>query len=69
MRTCISCNTEIDGRIDKVLCSSTCTVRRFRKREKALAEIKELLLSAKNKEIFEALIADLQAITQETSPQ
>ena len=65
MRNCIMCGTPIEGRSDKVLCSSTCTVRRFRLRALAKDRFADVLYSLQNKDNIAQLIKDLEKLVEE----
>lgn len=64
MRRCIMCGAPIEGRSDKVLCSSTCTVRRFRLRALAKDRFADVLYSLKNKDNIAQLIKDLEKLVE-----
>jgi len=65
MPKCVMCDTELTGRSDQFLCSNRCTLQRFRLRQKATQDFKDLLIKIKSKEALHLLVQDLQNMLAE----
>ncbi len=65
MPKCVMCGAELTGRSDQFLCSNRCTLQRFRLRQKATQDFKDLLIKIKSKEALNLLVQDLQNMLAE----
>lgn len=65
MRSCVICNTPIEGRSDKLVCGNACRIRRFRLRALAKDRFADVLYSLQNKDNIAQLIKDLEKLVDE----